>query len=664
MNILLHFNLDKILSILYNCYAGVNNQIYLQIHIINATMNREIEYQNENFTEIYSERLTADHKTVLKKGDEYKEIDSVDIDEFFTDCFYESKNYFYGILACFGIGIFGHNVNTLFNLSSVEYQLSNVIDVFKIYFLNDTFPLPFGVMDFMYLQQISVLRSSGIKLSHSRNLIIKIGDNKWNKSIEMMKSQQLVCNKRLLHLEVDFDDVLNAAFECCNRVSGYISHFNYCWDPNGFNYYNKTYMDCIAMHSFIIIIKIYLMIQNTFGFNPNIILNLSRTEFNYDKEHLIAVYDFILFDDIFPLPIDLESCVFVQEYYIPTRGSMIINRNITFKTENNNWSQKLQITYKTVPCSKLTILEFNMDEILNDLFKCKSQVSGYIGRFYENKTNYKSSVVEEIFNFKLAIVLKNPIYCFEIESNMSIVSIKTSSLILVVIINLVYGFDTNLVLNLSAIEKNGRLTTGIYSTIVIDDLFSLLLKLDDHIIIHQVFGTKVLYIGFSYFLIVNIDQNVWNLTMIELSKSQICEDYSKIFKIDIDKFLTEAFQCRHLMHGYESRFYFKNKNLSGLFSDSDVPGAININFQKQIKVYWLITHKNTFMFNNSRNFKEFRLNCNSRYHQYLITAVLIVLIIFVIFVQIVFYMQQRNQDSLVLFRRKINPTIKFGQVRH
>ena len=105
MNILLRFNLDEILSILYSCYFIVNNQIYLQIHIINATMNREIEYQGGNLTEIYSEKLTADHKTVLNKDGEYKEIDSDDIDEFFADCFYESKNYFYGILACFGIGI-------------------------------------------------------------------------------------------------------------------------------------------------------------------------------------------------------------------------------------------------------------------------------------------------------------------------------------------------------------------------------------------------------------------------------------------------------------------------------------------------------------------------------------------------------------------------------
>ena len=144
------------------------------------------------------------------------------------------------------------------------------------------------------------------------------------------------------------------------------------------------------MQSFIKIIQIYLMIHSTFGFSPNIILNFSRTEINYEKVHVIAVYDLILFDEIFPLPIDLESCVIVHEYFIPTRGTIIINRNITFKIGNNNWSQKLQITYVTVPCSKQSVLEFKMDEILNDLFKCKSQVSGYIGRFYDRKTNKKS----------------------------------------------------------------------------------------------------------------------------------------------------------------------------------------------------------------------------------------------------------------------------------
>lgn len=106
MNILLRFKLDPILSALYNCYYMVNNQIYLQIYIINATMNRDVENQNENNTfDRYSKWLYADHKTVLKKDIEYKEIDSDDIDDFFADCFYEPKNYFYGILACFGIGI-------------------------------------------------------------------------------------------------------------------------------------------------------------------------------------------------------------------------------------------------------------------------------------------------------------------------------------------------------------------------------------------------------------------------------------------------------------------------------------------------------------------------------------------------------------------------------
>lgn len=105
LNIILRFKLDEILSILYKCYYKVNTQIYLQIHIINASMDRDIGDQNESIFSKYSERILADHKTIMNKNNEYMEIDSDGINQFFADCFYESKHYFYGILACFGIGI-------------------------------------------------------------------------------------------------------------------------------------------------------------------------------------------------------------------------------------------------------------------------------------------------------------------------------------------------------------------------------------------------------------------------------------------------------------------------------------------------------------------------------------------------------------------------------
>ena len=132
---------------------------------------------------------------------------------------------------------------------------------------------------------------------------------------------------------------------------------------------------------------------------------------------------------------------------------------------------------------------------------------------------------------------------------MSIASIKITSFILIAMINLVCGYKTNLILNLSSIEINGRLTIGIYNTYLLDDLFSLPLKHDDHILVQHMFGSKVLYIGSSYYLIVKIGENIWNLTMIEVPKSHICDDYYETFQINMDKVLMEAFRCQHLMHG-------------------------------------------------------------------------------------------------------------------
>jgi len=142
----------------------------------------------------------------------------------------------------------GHNVNTFFNLSSVEYQGSYVIKIFKINFLNETFPLPFSANDYMYLQQIFEQETTGRKFIRSQNLIIKIADNKWNKSMEMYKPLQTMCKKRLFYLEVHIDDVLNAAFECRNRVSGYVSRFNYCKSANGNYYQDKVYVDWITFN--------------------------------------------------------------------------------------------------------------------------------------------------------------------------------------------------------------------------------------------------------------------------------------------------------------------------------------------------------------------------------------------------------------------------------
>ena len=66
--------------------------------------------------------------------------------------------------------------------------------------------------------------------------------------MEMMKSFLTMCTKRLSYLAVDFDDVLNAAFECRNRVSGYVSRFNYCKSANGNSYHDKTYVDWLIIN--------------------------------------------------------------------------------------------------------------------------------------------------------------------------------------------------------------------------------------------------------------------------------------------------------------------------------------------------------------------------------------------------------------------------------
>jgi hypothetical protein len=113
--------------------------------------------------------------------------------------------------------------------------------------------------------------------------------------------------------------------------------------------------------------------------------NLSKIAIDYEKESLTATYDLILQDANFPLPIDLESSIIFQKYFIATTGPTIIYSNITFTLGNKVWIQRLQNPYKHGSCSKMIIEKLNMDDILNAIFKCKSRVSGYISRFYSDR---------------------------------------------------------------------------------------------------------------------------------------------------------------------------------------------------------------------------------------------------------------------------------------
>jgi len=162
------------------------------------------------------------------------------------------------------------------------------------------------------------------------------------------------------------------------------------------------------MAKLIKIIPIYLMIQNIVGFSPNIMFNLSKIDINYEEESLTAIYDLIILDAIFPLPIDLKSRVILQKNFI-LHTSLLVYLNITLTNGNNIRSQRLQNVYRPAPCSKMIIEEFKMDDILNDIFKCKPRVAGYIGRFYSNRTN--KNFVNKIFGRNsVQVPVKMPIY--------------------------------------------------------------------------------------------------------------------------------------------------------------------------------------------------------------------------------------------------------------
>lgn len=96
-SIFVRFQLDKVLSTLYGCIYPVDDFVYLELEV------SENELKWPSSTE---HNYKAGHRTVIKEWDKYRPFEFADYDKFFNACYYESKKYVYGVMACFGVGVF------------------------------------------------------------------------------------------------------------------------------------------------------------------------------------------------------------------------------------------------------------------------------------------------------------------------------------------------------------------------------------------------------------------------------------------------------------------------------------------------------------------------------------------------------------------------------
>lgn len=130
------------------------------------------------------------------------------------------------------------------------------------------------------------------------------------------------------------------------------------------------------------ILVIYsIMAGCSFGLKPNIMFNLSKEIINEKQMLVVQLFEVNFLDEIFPLPFDNSGIMILNKTFTMDGFNELIM--INFK--DRNWNITLE-TIRTLndQCFEnfLFLQEFNSDEILNYIFKCENQVTGYVSRFY------------------------------------------------------------------------------------------------------------------------------------------------------------------------------------------------------------------------------------------------------------------------------------------
>ncbi|CAG9806422.1 unnamed protein product [Chironomus riparius] len=140
---------------------------------------------------------------------------------------------------------------------------------------------------------------------------------------------------------------------------------------------------------------------------------------------------------------------------------------------------------------------------------------------------------------------------------MSILKVIIVSLL--VIIEIIYGHDVNLHLNLSNIDENSGLTIGTYKSNFTGKMFPLNQKLDWEFEFKSVVGSSLsknrTFIS-KNIAVIKIGDKAWekDLNIIQQFKT-VCKTIRYAYEMNIDDILNESFECQRPVTGYVSRFY-------------------------------------------------------------------------------------------------------------
>ncbi|CAG9806421.1 unnamed protein product [Chironomus riparius] len=227
---------------------------------------------------------------------------------------------------------------------------------------------------------------------------------------------------------------------------------------------------------------------------------------------------------------------------------------------------------------------------------------------------------------------------------------------ILILIELNYGYEANLLFNLSNIDEIKESITGTYEgTNFKDEIMPFSLKRPQQIEIKDMFDFRGITFKKGYLVAIQFDAKSYNFTMKMFVKYQsVCDSSKTAFTFDMDEFLKEYFQCKHQVAGYKSKFYYLNEAMQ---KKVYIRSSEYIFYHKNIEVYWTIYRSDFHVLNNDRNFRQFLNDCyfiNANQKFYLLTfgSYLFVLVITMMLlvckkIKIIFIkISQKNQVTL------------------
>lgn len=135
-------------------------------------------------------------------------------------------------------------------------------------------------------------------------------------------------------------------------------------------------MKKILLKIYSLIFAFFLFFEKIEGYKMNLFLNLSKLKNSGNA--VISEYKSYLKGDIFPLISDPDDYIVIEDIYHSATTPKIYG---IFKIGKNVWNISMKFCQSDWICRNYAFEGF-IDEILNEVFQCENQVSGYKSRFY------------------------------------------------------------------------------------------------------------------------------------------------------------------------------------------------------------------------------------------------------------------------------------------